>query len=237
MFSFSSLAVLATVAFSAVSSAIPLTGDGLPRPGWVPPVPAVPAVPGALKTVPNGLPALPAVGGVLPRVDTPDSIAVVLTTVHAQLVPVTTQLKFVTAANCTLEVVSVPLGEVKTILTGAVTSLHALVGQPVEVILRSVEGTAQITVKELGHLVAGVVIIVFEALGAVLKVAGKTVDKVLFKVLCDVGGLVGLLLAAVFGLLGHVVGEVVVVVVPLLKAVIPFILHLNIATVISLLHL
>ena len=61
-----------------------------------------------------------------------------------------------TAANCTLEVVSVPLGEVKTILTGAVTSLHALVGQPVEVILASVDGTVQLAAHELATIVAAV---------------------------------------------------------------------------------
>ncbi|KAI0745196.1 hypothetical protein C8Q76DRAFT_688374 [Earliella scabrosa] len=48
----------------------------------------------------------------------------------------------------------------------------------------SVEGaTAQITVKGLGHLIAGFVIVVFKALGAFPKVVSTTVDKVLFHLL------------------------------------------------------
>ncbi|KAI0764676.1 hypothetical protein C8Q74DRAFT_1219654 [Fomes fomentarius] len=262
MFSFSSLAAFATVAFSAVS-ALPLSNSigapSLPNIPGVPSIPAVPSVPGlpirrqlpdlgAVTGVVGGLPVVGSVvsglptdvlsnipAGVLPRVDTPESIAVILTNVQTQLGPVTATLKGLTAQDITLDVVADPLGQLKDILTGAVVSLKALVGQDVSIILASVEGTAQITVEELGHLVGGVVVTVFEALGAVLKVAGGTVDAAVFDLLVTVGGLVGLILTVVFHLVGKVVVDLLAVVVPLVQAVIPIVLHLNIATVLSIL--
>jgi hypothetical protein len=233
MFSLSKLSVFAAVAFSALTSAIPLNtpvGD-LP----VPALPDTTAVTGLAAGLPVG--SLPALGGLLPRTDAPQSIAVVLTAAHTRLVPLTNQLKFVTAQNMTVDCLAGPIGEIKDILVGSVTSLKFLVGQPAEVILLSVEGTVQITVAELGRIVAGVVFIVFEALGAVLRVAGATIDKVLFDLLVTVGVVVGSLLAIVFSLVGTVAADLLAVVVPLLKTVIPFILHLNLATVISILHL
>ena len=50
-----------------------------------------------------------------------------------------------------------PIGEIKDLLTGTVTGLQALVGQPLEVILASVDGTAQVTVAELGVIVGNLV--------------------------------------------------------------------------------
>ncbi|RPD56560.1 hypothetical protein L226DRAFT_567634 [Lentinus tigrinus ALCF2SS1-7] len=224
MFSFSSLAVFSTIAFSALASALPLST----------PLGDLPVDPSAVTGVVSGLPV---VGGIVGRADAQQSIAVILTGVTAQLGPATQALKFVTSQNATVDACSGPIGEIKDILTGAVVELQGLVGKPVEVILHSVEGTALITVEELGKLVAGLVVIVFEALGAVLKVAGATIDKALFDLLCVVGGLVGSLIALVLQLVGTVLGDLLAVVVPLIKTVVPFILHLNLAQVISLLKL
>ncbi|TFK82732.1 hypothetical protein K466DRAFT_499768 [Polyporus arcularius HHB13444] len=222
MFSFSSLAVFSTLALSALTSALPLSNS-------VGSVPDVSAVTGIASK-------LPAVGSVHTR-DATQSIAVILTDVTTKLGPVTDVLKFVTSQNATVEAVSGPIGEIKDILTGAVTSLEALVGQPAEVILASVEGTAQITVEELGKLVATLVVVVFEALGAVLKVAGGAIDQALLQLLCVVGGLVGTLLAIVLKLVGGIVGELLAVVLPLIQTVVPFILNLNINQIISVLGL
>ena len=60
-----------------------------------------------------------------------------------------------TAQNATVDALTPHINDIKTILTGTLSSLQALVGQPTEVILASVEGTAVITVEELGHVVAG----------------------------------------------------------------------------------
>ena len=50
-----------------------------------------------------------------------------------------------------------PIGTIKSALSDVVTELNALVGQPVEVILASVDGTVEVTVQELGQIVAGLI--------------------------------------------------------------------------------
>ena len=79
--------------------------------------------------------------------------------------------------------------------------------------------------------------LVFKALGSVLKIAGPAIDHALFDVLAAVGAVVGTLLAVVFQLVGTVLFDLGAVLVPLLKDVVPFVLQLNLATIISLLGL
>ncbi|KAJ2991992.1 hypothetical protein NUW54_g8046 [Trametes sanguinea] len=79
--------------------------------------------------------------------------------------------------------------------------------------------------------------IVFEALGAVLTIIGGAVVPAVFTLLADVGALVGTLLAAVLALVGSVLTDLLSILVPLLANVVPFILNLNVATLISLLGL
>ena len=57
----------------------------------------------------------------------------------------------------TVEAVTAQVDIIKTVLGATVTSLQGLVGEPIEVILASVDGTAQVTVAELGKVVAGLV--------------------------------------------------------------------------------
>ena len=65
--------------------------------------------------------------------------------------------EFVTSANATTDALSGPIGTIKSALSDVVTELNALVGQPVEVILASVDGTVEVTVQELGQIVAGLI--------------------------------------------------------------------------------
>ena len=57
----------------------------------------------------------------------------------------------------TVEAVTAQVDTIKTALGATVTSLQGLVGEPIEVILASVDGTAQVTDVELGKVVAGLV--------------------------------------------------------------------------------
>ena len=84
MFSFSSLAVFSTVAFSALTSALPLSG--LPV--------DLPVDPSAVTGVVSGLPVVGSVaGGIAGRADAQQSIAVILTGVTAKLAPATQALR------------------------------------------------------------------------------------------------------------------------------------------------
>ena len=52
-----------------------------------------------------------------------------------------------------------PANDLVNTLNGAVTALKGLVGKDVSIILASVEGTALVTVDELAHLLATVLIV------------------------------------------------------------------------------
>ena len=98
MFSFSSLAVFSTIAFGALTSALPLS-TGLPVDLPVDPsavtgvVSGLPVDPSAVTGVVSGLPVVGGiVGGIAGRTDAKQSIAVILTGVTTQLGPVTQTL-------------------------------------------------------------------------------------------------------------------------------------------------
>ncbi|CDO76401.1 hypothetical protein BN946_scf184937.g15 [Trametes cinnabarina] len=229
MFFFSTLSVIATVALSAFISAAPLQSRA-----------DLPVV-GDLSAVTGLTSGLPVMGDVLRRTDAPQGLAAIFTQAQAQLVPFTQQLKFATKQNATAEGLAAPIDEIKTILTNTVGLVQGLIGQPVEVVLATVDGTAKLTIEELAPIVGSVVILVFDALGAVLTLLGGGVIPAVFDLLAGVGAVVGTLLAAVFALLGQVVPDVVAILASTLRTVlhdvVPFILHLNIATVLHLLGL
>ncbi|OSC98845.1 hypothetical protein PYCCODRAFT_903408 [Trametes coccinea BRFM310] len=227
MFSFSTISVIATVALSAFTSAAPLQTRDLP---------SLPVV-GDLSAVTGLTGSLPVVGDIVRRTDAPQGLAAIFTDAQNQLVAPTQQLKFATKQNATADALGGPIGEIKTILTNTVSLVQGLAGKPIEDILVSVDGTAKLTAAELAPILAGVITLVFEALGAVLTVLGGAVVPAVFSLLADVGALVGTLLAAVLALVGSVLGDLVAILVPLLSNVVPFILNLNVATIISLLGL
>ncbi|KAI0666427.1 hypothetical protein C8Q78DRAFT_1059477 [Trametes maxima] len=226
MFSFSTVTVFATLALSAFTSAVPLSGRALP-------------VVGDLSAVTGVTQNLPVVGSLpLPRDDAvKPGLAAIFQQAQAKIAPAAAQIKAVNKQNATVAAISGPANTIKAALTDAATQIHGLAGEPVEVILVAVEGTALLAVHEVAALLAAVIITVFEALGAVLTLLGGAVEPALFELLVAVGALVGTVLAAVLAIVGAVLVDLIVVLVPLLGAVIPFILHLNIALLISLLGL
>lgn len=62
--------------------------------------------------------------------------------------------EFITSENATVEAINPIVDQIKTIINGAIDDVNTLAGQPVEVILAAVEGTAQISTQELAKLVA-----------------------------------------------------------------------------------
>ena len=77
----------------------------------------------------------------------------------------------------------------------------------------------------------------FEALGAVLTIVGEAVDGDVLPLLQDVASLVASVLSVVLSLVGAVLGDLLAIVLPLIGAVVPFILNLNVATLLSILGL
>ncbi|KAI0827187.1 hypothetical protein BC628DRAFT_1338588 [Trametes gibbosa] len=209
MFSFSSIAIFATLAFSAVTSAIPFAESE--------------------RT---------AFTDVAPRADNAqDTFASIFNDAQTQLVPFTNQLKFATKQNATVEGLTAPVNGIKGVLTSTTTRLHGLAGHPIEAILLSLDGTVVLTVHEVAKIVSSVIILVFEALGAVqILLAGGLVPSVLV-LLVGVGQLVGTLLQAVDLVVGAVFIDLFVVLVPLLGTVVGIIRGLGITLLIALLGL
>ena len=66
-------------------------------------------------------------------------------------------LDYITADNCTVDALTPIVSDVKNIISGAIVEVNALVGQPAEIILATVDGTAQITVAELAQLIGALI--------------------------------------------------------------------------------
>ncbi|TBU28179.1 hypothetical protein BD311DRAFT_778459 [Dichomitus squalens] len=221
---FSKLSVIAALAFGAFTSARPIDTP-------------VDSVANTVGSFVNSVPVPNVAGGLANRADAPQGLAAILTGLQADLAPATDALTFITAQNATANNIQGPVHEIVDTLTGAVTALKGLVGQDVSVILASTEGTVLVTVDEVAHLVAGVVVLVFKSVGAVVSIAGPAVDTTVQDLVKVVGITVADLLSVVLQLVGTVLTDLLKVLVPLLKEVIPFILNLNLAEVIYILHL
>ncbi|KAH9855491.1 hypothetical protein C2E23DRAFT_813550 [Lenzites betulinus] len=233
MFSFSTVTLFATLALSAVTSALPLASRDLP-------LPALDSLPvgGVVTTVSGVTGDLPLVGSVLSgvgrRADASTSLAAILTNAQSQLAPVLAEFHFATKQNATVDALTAPVNEVKAILTATIASVKNLAGLPVETILADVDGVATITVDGLATIVADLLVVVFDALGAVLAIVDSAVLPLVITLLASVGALVGELLAAVLALVGSVLTGLLAAIVPLLSTIIPFVEYLNVAEILSL---
>ncbi|EIW55950.1 uncharacterized protein TRAVEDRAFT_130193 [Trametes versicolor FP-101664 SS1] len=212
MFSFSTIAIFATFALSAVTSAIPHPGQA------------------------GELNAVPVAAAVAPRA-TQDSLASIFADAQSQLLPFTNQLKFATTQNATVEGLTPSVNGIKNVLTTSTTRVHGLAGLPVKVILASLDGTLVLTAVEVAHLLAAVSILVFEAVGAVITLLHGGIAPAVFLLLVGVGELVGTLLKAVTVIVGAVLVDLTVILVPLLAGVVGIIRTLGLTVLLALLGL
>ncbi|TFY68095.1 hypothetical protein EVG20_g3694 [Dentipellis fragilis] len=163
-------------------------------------------------------------------------VASVLTDLTSKLEPVVAELNFIVAGNATEQALGPIVNDVKSVVQDAVNALNILVGQPVDALLKTVDGTAQIAVGDLAKLVAGILTLVFTALGRILGLVGVDVALVI-KIVSPLVEVIGALLSIVLKLVGGVLGDLVGTVVGLIGTVVPVILQINVAAVISFLGL
>lgn len=215
--SFAKIVSFAALAFGAFVSAVPL---------------GAPAVPDVLSTVNGVVPAVPA----LVHRHELKSVAVVLTEAKVALTPLCAELQFIVAGNATVDAVGPILVDVKAVLSDTVSALNLLVGQPVEVILLTVDGTAKVVLADVANLLAGLLCLLFTALAHVVAVVKGDVTGIL-TIIAPIGELVSGLLSIVITLVGSILGDVLGALLPLIGAIVPIVLNLNLATVISILHL
>lgn len=69
--------------------------------------------------------------------------------------------------------------DVKAVLSDTVSALNLLVGQPVEVILLTVDGTAKVVLADVANLLAGLLCLLFTALAHVVAVVKGDVTGIL----------------------------------------------------------
>lgn len=64
-----------------------------------------------------------------------------------------------TSANATVDVITPIVGGLKAAISTSMVEIQTLVGQPAEIVLASVDGTAQVTVEVLVGLIATLFIV------------------------------------------------------------------------------
>ncbi|TFK50534.1 hypothetical protein OE88DRAFT_1661001 [Heliocybe sulcata] len=225
MRSFTAIFSIAAVAFAGLTSAAPVDTS---------------AVSGAVNTVKGVVSNVPVVGGVAKdlsiRADAPRGVQEILIDVQTKITPLTQQIQFCTVENATVEILTPIVQTLTSTLEEIVPELQALVGQPIEVILASVTGTAQLTVAEVATLVANILTLVFGALGTVSTLLKGEVSAIL-PILAPLGAAVGHLLQAVLAAVGSVVGGLLAAVTGLVQNLVPTLLTLNLQEVLQILGL
>ncbi|KAF5332333.1 hypothetical protein D9758_016114 [Tetrapyrgos nigripes] len=116
-----------------------------------------------------------------------------------QLKPLLDQLSSLTTETCTVDLVKNILGEVVTILHGAVGAVNALVNKEVSIVLATVNGV--LSIVDLCGLIGTLLQLVFGAVGVVIKVVAAADKDVIMPLLCEVVSLVGQLLQIVCSIL------------------------------------
>ncbi|GJE93628.1 hypothetical protein PsYK624_097880 [Phanerochaete sordida] len=160
------------------------------------------------------------------------SAAGILTTLTDDLSVPVGELKYITASNCTLDVLRPIMGEITTTISASIVEVQGLIGQPAEVILATVDGTAQIAISDLAQLVADLLILVFGAIGVVLNIGGGALAAVL-PLLVVVGDVLGCFVALLLNVVGGVAGGLTVAVLGLIGSIVQIILRLNVSVLIS----
>ncbi|EMD36152.1 hypothetical protein CERSUDRAFT_115123 [Gelatoporia subvermispora B] len=217
MLSFSALSVVATLAFSAFTSAAPLDPTS------------------AVSTIENLLPVpVPALPIPALKRDSPRGIAAIVADVTVQVTPYVQQLKYVNKQNATLEVIEPVVVNIKGVFAEAVVEVQGLMGQSQDVILAPITGAVAITVTELAQIVAGLLTLVFEVLGTVLAVVDSSILDCVTYLLVSLAELVGCLVCAIIMLVDGILANVVATIVPLIGSIIPIIVQLNVLIVIKI---
>ncbi|KAJ3712932.1 hypothetical protein C8R42DRAFT_727676 [Lentinula raphanica] len=142
--------------------------------------------------------------------------------VHSIIVDVTTtitplveELTYITTENCTVEILTPIVTDIKVALCGAITQVKGLTGFTLTTVLTTVDGVV-LTLFEVAELVCALLTLIFTALAAVLKVVATSEAVAVSELLCEVVELVATLLQLICNLVGGLlaillplVGEIV----------------------------
>ncbi|KAJ3999109.1 hypothetical protein F5050DRAFT_1710012 [Lentinula boryana] len=139
----------------------------------------------------------------------------IIVDVTTTITPLVEELTYITAENCTVEILTPIIGEIKVVLTTAITEVKGLTGFTLTAVLTTVDGVV-LTLAEVAELVCVLLTLIFGALAAILKVVTRAEAAAVAELLCEVVALVATLLELICNLLGGIlaillplVGEIV----------------------------
>ncbi|KIJ57626.1 hypothetical protein HYDPIDRAFT_44859 [Hydnomerulius pinastri MD-312] len=150
---------------------------------------------------------------------TPASVAVVLSQLSSSVTPLANQLLYATPENATSENLTPIIGGISTSVTGAVSSLNLLVGQPTTVIMASVDGTTQLAATDISSILSEIVNLIFTSLSAVLAVVDATILTLITSLVSELGTLVFSLLSVVLSLVVGLLAPLLVLLAPVLSII------------------
>ncbi|KAF5391231.1 hypothetical protein D9757_003037 [Collybiopsis confluens] len=125
----------------------------------------------------------------------------IITDVTTTLTPIVAELTYITHENCTVEVLTPIVGEIKQVLSTAITEVNALTGKTAVTLLTTVDGVL-LTVTDVAALVVALLNLIFGALAVVLKVVTEVNVAAVIGLLCEVVEVVAELLQAILSVVG-----------------------------------
>lgn len=169
------------------------------------------------------------------RRDEGRSLPVILLDVCARILPISNQLNSLIAVGVEVKVDIVVglLNQIKVILAGAVAEIAVIVHNPTAVVF-ALEGRV-LTIVEIGHIVASVIVIVTSTVNLAVFVVGVAQVSIIAAVVAEIGGLLARVIVSITAIAGA--EGLVGVVVPLIGGIIPTIVSLNFAEVCAALNL
>ncbi|KAF5393309.1 hypothetical protein D9757_000482 [Collybiopsis confluens] len=147
----------------------------------------------------------------------------VIYTATTAITPLVQKLLYIRSDNCTTEVLTPVLAEIKVVLTTTIADVKGLVGYSTTAILTTINGVV-LTVADVAGLVCGLLNLIFGAVYVVLKVVASVdaavIKPLLIEVLKIVAELLHCILCLIDGLLIallRIVGGVIIQVIVLLE--------------------
>lgn len=139
----------------------------------------------------------------------------IITDVTLTITPLVEELAYITSENCTVEILTPIIGEIKTALQGAIYEVSAITEVTVTTLLTTVEGVV-LSLTEVAELVCALLYLIFAALAAILRVVTSANATAVTALLCEVVELVATLLQ----LICNLVGGLLAVLLPLVAEVV-----------------
>ncbi|KAF5332329.1 hypothetical protein D9758_016111 [Tetrapyrgos nigripes] len=155
----------------------------------------------------------------------------IIGTLETSVTPLVIELKYLTSANATAEIVGPLVYGIKDAVNVAIGDVKVLSGVAVDTVLSTATGV--LSLVDIAKIIASVVCLIFSALGHVLHVVSAVEKGAVYPLLCEVGALVGELLKLILAL----VADLLAVLLPLLAKIITVVVNLSLADVFYFLKL